>query len=81
MIYAKYAKYAKNNLIFLVLCTPPAQKQRHTSAASQVIVLILNRSCSLQVIHPELKHVIGDSMLAYRHNVLAIGLLQYLWHK
>ena len=34
--YEKYAEYAKYDLISVVLCTPPAQKQKHTRApASQ----------------------------------------------
>ncbi len=81
-----YLQNMWNIWISLGPCTPPAQKQMHTRVAASLcrsFVLILYKSITLQnqILSTKLKCTIRDSRLEDKHHVLAISLLQFLWHK
>ena len=71
----------------MVLCTPPALKQKHTlvllhpSVSHWTDFKQQQQLAEPDIIHPQLKHAIRDARGSDKHHVLAIGPMQFPFDK
>jgi hypothetical protein len=75
-----------DDLLFLGLCTVPAQKQSTLVLLYPIVGLCMNFKKEQQLadqdtVHPHLKGAIGNSMGSDKYHILTIFILQLLWYK